>query len=73
MTLVLFCVAINEYDLPVENGQCSYKLQESLKLFTDICNSQWFNTTSVILLFNKEDLFKEKIEKVDLKVKTYIM
>ncbi|PRP82350.1 guanine nucleotide-binding protein alpha-1 subunit [Planoprotostelium fungivorum] len=68
VTLVLFCVAINEYDLPVENGQCSYKLQESLKLFTDICNSQWFNSTSVVLLFNKEDLFKEKVEKVDLKV-----
>jgi len=68
VTLVLFCVAINEYDLPAEDGQCTYRLQEALKLFTDISNSPWFTSTPVVLLFNKEDLFKEKIEKVDLKL-----
>jgi guanine nucleotide-binding protein G(i) subunit alpha len=44
------------------------RLDESLKLFEEICHNQFFLKIPIILLFNKEDLFRKKIEKVDLKV-----
>ena len=43
-------------------------MQESLKLFREICNNKWFVETSMILFLNKKDLFEEKISKVDLNV-----
>lgn len=43
-------------------------MDESLKLFDEICNSKWFTETSIILFLNKSDIFKEKIQKVDLRV-----
>jgi hypothetical protein len=43
-------------------------MHESLLLFDEICNSTWFFATAIILFLNKEDLFREKISKVDLRV-----
>lgn len=37
-------------------------------LFDEVCNSVYFRKTPVILFLNKEDLFKEKIKKIDLNV-----
>lgn len=36
-------------------------------LFESICNSKWFVNTSMILFLNKVDLFKEKIQKSEIK------
>jgi len=36
-------------------------LVESLKLFEEICNAEWFRETSIILFLNKKDLFEKKI------------
>jgi guanine nucleotide-binding protein subunit alpha len=33
-----------------------------MRLFESICNSRWFINTSMILFFNKKDLFAEKIQ-----------
>jgi hypothetical protein len=43
-------------------------MKESLMLFDEVCNSIYFRKTPVILFLNKEDLFKEKIKKIDLNV-----
>jgi len=43
-------------------------MKESLILFDEICNSKYFTQTQIILIFNKDDLFKNKIKKIDLKV-----
>ena len=43
-------------------------MHESLVLFDQIVNSFWFKNTTFILFLNKIDLFKQKIEKVDLKI-----
>ncbi|XP_048467015.1 guanine nucleotide binding protein (G protein) alpha v1 [Rhincodon typus] len=37
------------------------RLQESLRLFSSICNNIFFRNTSMILFLNKIDLFQEKI------------
>ena len=43
-------------------------MHESIMLFEEICNCQWFNETAIILFLNKKDLFEEKIQRVDLNV-----
>jgi len=68
VTAVIFCVALSEYDLKLQEDDTTNRMMESLKLFKEICNSKWFTDTSMILFLNKEDLFAEKIKKVDLKV-----
>ena len=67
VTAVIFCVALSEYDLKLQEDDTTNRMMESLKLFKEICNSKWFTDTSMILFLNKKDLFAEKIKKVDLK------
>eukprot|EP01121_Diplochlamys_sp_Union-15-3_P001965 TRINITY_DN1168_c0_g1_i3.p1 TRINITY_DN1168_c0_g1~~TRINITY_DN1168_c0_g1_i3.p1 ORF type:complete len:351 (+),score=59.05 TRINITY_DN1168_c0_g1_i3:75-1127(+) len=68
VTAIIFCVALSEYDLKLYEDENINRMHESLKLFDEICNSKWFMKVSIILFFNKSDIFKEKIKKVDLKV-----
>eukprot|EP01118_Nematostelium_gracile_P012954 TRINITY_DN4817_c0_g1_i1.p1 TRINITY_DN4817_c0_g1~~TRINITY_DN4817_c0_g1_i1.p1 ORF type:complete len:357 (-),score=84.82 TRINITY_DN4817_c0_g1_i1:14-1084(-) len=71
VTAIVFCVAISEYDLKLYEDDSVNRILESLELFKSTVNNQWFNgekSPSMILFFNKSDLFREKIRKVDLKV-----
>lgn len=68
VTTVIFCVALSEYDLKLQEDDITNRMHESLKLFKEICNSKWFIDTSMILFLNKKDIFEEKIQRVDLKV-----
>jgi len=68
VTAVIFCVALSEYDQKLYEDDETNRMQESLKLFKEICNSRWFIETSMILFLNKRDLFEQKIQRVDLKV-----
>lgn len=68
VTSVIFCVAMSEYDLKLYEDDTTNRMAESLKLFSDICNSKWFLSTAMILFLNKRDLFEEKIKKVDLSI-----
>jgi len=44
------------------------RMVETITLFEDICNSQWFTKTSMILFLNKRDIFEDKITRVPLNV-----
>jgi len=68
VTAVIFCVALSEYDLKLYEDDETPRMHESLKLFKEICNSRWFVDRSMILFLNKDDLFREKIARIDLKV-----
>jgi len=68
VTAVIFCVALSEYDMKMYEDDATNRMHESLKIFTEICNSEFFRDTAMILFLNKEDLFKEKITRVNLKV-----
>lgn len=57
-----------EYDLKLYEDETVNRSDESMKLFDEICNSKWFQSTSIILFLNKKDLFEEKIKRVDLSV-----
>jgi len=73
VTAIIFCVAISEYDLKLYEDDKVNRMQESLELWKQTVNNDWFSgakgpSPSFILFFNKSDLFKEKIKKTDLKV-----
>jgi len=67
VSAVIFLVAINEYDMVLEEDSKTNRMEESLKLFQKLTGSQWFEETSFILFLNKSDLFKVKIQKRPLK------
>ena len=64
VTAIVFVVDMNSFDEKLYNVN---RIQEARKLFDDIVNSKWFQSTNVILLLNKSDLFREKIARTDLK------
>jgi len=68
VTAVLFVAAINEYDMRLYEDGNTNRMVEALDLFEEICNSQWFRETSMILFLNKRDLFAAKIKTVPLTV-----
>ena len=61
--LVMFLVAISEYDQVLQNQN---RLQESLSLFETIITYPWFVKSSITLIFNETDLFQEKIMTSDI-------
>jgi hypothetical protein len=67
VTAVLFCVSLNEYDLGLEEDGRVNRMHESLQLFQETCSSTFFEEASIILFLNKDDLFRKKIKRVDLK------
>jgi len=72
VTAVVFCIAISEYDLKLYEDDKVNRMHESLELFKNTVNNEWFsgakgNNPAFILFFNKSDLFREKIKKIDLK------
>lgn len=42
-------------------------MEEALMLFDQICNSQWFVNTSMIMFMNKTDIFRNKIKTSSIK------
>jgi len=73
VTAIIFCVAISEYDLKLYEDDKVNRMHESLDLFKQTINNEWFSgargsAPAMIVFSNKSDLFREKIQKVDLKV-----
>lgn len=68
VTAIIFVSSLSEYDQKCYEDDTTNRMNESLLLFDEICNSRWFVDTSVVLFLNKMDLFKDKIQKTDLNV-----
>ena len=68
VTAIIFVVAMNEFDMKLYEDENVNRMHEAIQLFDEICNSKWFQNTSMILFLNKKDLFEEKIQSVDLAV-----
>ncbi|KAL6074112.1 Guanine nucleotide-binding protein G(i) subunit alpha-2 [Balamuthia mandrillaris] len=68
VTAIIFVTSLSEYDLELEESHGVNRMVESLNLFADVINNQWFHDTTIILFLNKKDLFEKKITKVNLNV-----
>ncbi|KAI3624151.1 GPA2 [Malassezia furfur] len=56
VTSIIFCVALSEYDQVLLEDNRQNRMAESLVLF-----ESWFARTSIVLLLNKIDIFRQKI------------
>jgi len=63
---VIFFVALSEYDQKLYEDNTTNRMLESLKLFSDVANHQWFANACIILFLNKSDVFREKIQHVPI-------
>lgn len=68
VTAIVFITSLSEYDCVLEEDETTNRMRESLNLFTDIINNDFFKRTAIILFLNKKDLFAEKIKKTNLNV-----
>jgi len=66
ITAVIYLAALDEYNMTLQEDNTTNRLEESLKLFGEVTNSQWFGEKSFILFLNKSDLFRKKIKKFPL-------
>jgi len=64
VTCVIFLVAINEYDLMLEEDQSKNRLLDSLTLWHQLSGSTHLVNVPFILFLNKSDLFAKKIKDV---------
>ncbi|CAN3365543.1 guanine nucleotide-binding protein alpha-2 subunit [Diutina catenulata] len=62
VTLIIFCVALSEYDQVLLEENSQNRLEESLTLFDSVVNSRWFARTSIVLFLNKIDVFADKLK-----------
>lgn len=65
---LLFVADISDYDLKLYEDNKTNRMQEALTLFGVLCDTDWFSSTTFFLLFNKVDVFEEKIKRVPLTV-----
>ncbi|GAM23687.1 hypothetical protein SAMD00019534_068620 [Acytostelium subglobosum LB1] len=60
---IIFCVSLSDYNMNLVEDGATNRLQDSVKLWADIVNNPLFKNVSIVLFFNKNDLFREKIIK----------
>eukprot|EP01102_Stenamoeba_stenopodia_P010672 TRINITY_DN3241_c0_g1_i1.p1 TRINITY_DN3241_c0_g1~~TRINITY_DN3241_c0_g1_i1.p1 ORF type:complete len:330 (+),score=68.67 TRINITY_DN3241_c0_g1_i1:206-1195(+) len=68
LKLVIYCVDLSEYDRVLCEDNYTNRLKESLLIFGGVCNCRWLQKTTIVLLFNKTDLFQQKLLKTDLRM-----
>jgi G-protein alpha subunit len=65
---VFFFVALSDYNMKLIEDNSTNRMHESLALFDEVCNSVFFMKSNMIVFFNKNDIFREKIKRVHLNV-----
>ena len=61
VTLLLFVVSLSDYDSCCEEDKTKNRLLESLDLFEDVANNPFLKRVSLVIFFNKNDLFEKKL------------
>eukprot|EP01084_Bolivina_argentea_P319548 554243_1 len=62
VTAVIFVVSLSCYDEVMFEDEAVNSIVDSITLFENICNNEYFTKTSMILFLNKKDLFAEKLD-----------
>eukprot|EP01084_Bolivina_argentea_P293249 504315_1 len=64
--VVIYVVALNDYAKKIFENNITNRLHESLNLFKRFCNDERWSNMKCIVLFNKFDLFKQKIIQIPI-------
>jgi len=62
VSAILFVVALSGFNLSLHEDRRTNRILEALRLFHQVCISQWFTKAAMILFLNKADLFSQKLE-----------
>ncbi|XP_021331576.2 guanine nucleotide-binding protein subunit alpha-12 isoform X1 [Danio rerio] len=63
-TTILFIIGSSDYDRMLYDSNC---LADSLSIFKSIINHKYYSSSTIILLFNKMDLLREKVQTADIR------
>ncbi|KAJ3428656.1 guanine nucleotide-binding protein g(o) subunit alpha [Anaeramoeba flamelloides] len=63
VSILIFVVASSEYNQLLYEDERINRMQESLRVFKKTVNNEFFKKKDLVILLNKIDLFKEKIQK----------
>jgi guanine nucleotide-binding protein G(o) subunit alpha len=66
VTSIIFVASLSEYDQTVEEDNKTNRMVESLHVFGEAVNNEYFAKTPIILFLNKNDIFEQKIKEKDL-------
>eukprot|EP01083_Nonionella_stella_P013752 38681_1 len=66
VTAVIFVASLSCYDEVMFEDEEKNSMVDSIELFEQICNNEWFKDTAMILFLNKKDLFSEKIQTIPI-------
>ena len=58
---IVFIASCSEYDQSLIEEEGMNRMAESVALFEQIINYEWFSTASIILFLNKMDILREKV------------
>jgi len=61
VSAVIYLVALDSYNMTLDEDNKTNRLEDSLKVFTEVVGSPWFKDHLCLLLFNKIDLLEQKI------------
>ncbi|KAH8107632.1 G-protein alpha subunit [Cristinia sonorae] len=70
-TAIIFLAPISAFDQYLEEDPRTNRIDDSLQLFTNICTNKLLSKTALILMLNKTDLLKQKLQ-AGIKVRKYI-
>jgi len=65
-TALLFFTSLIDWDIPLVNEEGKSRMDESLEVWVEVLNREEFENATIILFLNKNDLFEDKIERVNL-------
>jgi guanine nucleotide-binding protein G(i) subunit alpha len=66
VSAVLYVACLSEYDQKCYEDDITNRMLESLELFDETINGNYFKDKTIILFLNKTDVFKQKIATKDL-------
>ncbi|KAH9915030.1 G-protein alpha subunit [Epithele typhae] len=70
-TAIIFLAPISAFDQYLEEDPRTNRIDDSLQLFTAICANKLLSSAALVLMLNKTDLLRQKLE-AGIKVRKYI-
>eukprot|EP01084_Bolivina_argentea_P024119 45001_1 len=66
VSVVMFLVELSGYDRVLYEDENENNMVETIKCWNEVCNSAYFENSLLILLLNKSDLFRDKIQQIPI-------
>ncbi|KAI0355795.1 G-protein alpha subunit [Trametes cingulata] len=70
-TAIIFLAPISAFDQYLEEDPRTNRIDDSLQLFTAICSNKLLSNAALVLMLNKTDLLRQKLQ-AGIKVRKYI-